>query len=176
MLFLLYQCRSDSGKATSEAQHYSALGDSITRVAFQTLSGALKSALQQGGIENAFAVCNRKALRLTDSLSHVFHVKLKRTAHKIRNEANAPDAWEKSVIQRYLAMQKEGKPLKPIVEKDQTGKWRYAKPILVKPQCLMCHGEVSPQVKALLAKYYPNDQATGFTEGELRGIWSIQFP
>jgi hypothetical protein len=46
--------------------------------------------------------------------------------------------------------------------------------------CLNCHGEpdkdIKPENLALIRRLYPQDQATGFQLGELRGAWRIDFP
>ena len=40
--------------------------------------------------------------------------------------------------------------------------------------CLKCHGSnVAPDVKAAIGELYPEDQATGFKAGELRGAFSV---
>ena len=66
---------------------------------------------------------------------------------------------------------------KALLAKDQNV--RYFAPILVKAQCLACHGNVGQQVAdsthSLLQSRYPADAATGYKEGELRGIWSVNF-
>jgi hypothetical protein len=41
----------------------------------------------------------------------------------------------------------------------------------------MCHGpkeQLIPEVKEQLAKLYPEDSATGFSEGELRGWFWVE--
>ena len=47
-------------------------------------------------------------------------------------------------------------------------------PVMMKPMCLACHGaEVAPEVQAAIAERYPDDRATGYRAGELRGvIWA----
>ena len=52
-------------------------------------------------------------------------------------------------------------------------------PIRLKAQCLMCHGpkeQVLPDVQAAIGRAYPNDQATGFQEGDLRGWFWLSVP
>ncbi len=48
-------------------------------------------------------------------------------------------------------------------------------PIQTKAECGMCHGpreEIAEEVSAKLDEFYPDDDATGFAEGDLRGwIW-----
>ena len=46
--------------------------------------------------------------------------------------------------------------------------------------CLRCHGEPGPDISAedlaLIQRLYPQDKATGFKLGQLRGAWRIDFP
>jgi hypothetical protein len=62
---------------------------------------------------------------------------------------------------------------------DEKGMVHYFKPILLQPLCLNCHGneelDISPAVLAMLKKEYPEDKATGFAAGDLRGMWHITF-
>ena len=39
---------------------------------------------------------------------------------------------------------------------------------------MMCHGDnIAPEIAARIAEHYPQDRATGFSEGDLRGlIWA----
>ena len=44
--------------------------------------------------------------------------------------------------------------------------------------CLQCHGskgiDIAPETLKVIEEKYPNDQATGYTENQLRGIWVIE--
>ena len=154
-------------------------GDKIATVAFQSLSGHLKSAMTSGGVANAINYCNVQALPLTDSLSRNFDVEIKRTSSQLRNPANAPDSLETYMLELYQDILKMKKPMvgKAILARDQNV--RYFAPIMVKPQCLTCHGTVGQQVTdttySLLQARYPADAATGYKEGQLRGIWSVNY-
>jgi hypothetical protein len=59
------------------------------------------------------------------------------------------------------------------------GDRHFYAPIIVQKKCLTCHGEVGVDVTkksdSIIESYYPKDLATGFKEGDLRGIWSITF-
>ncbi len=47
------------------------------------------------------------------------------------------------------------------------------------PACLKCHGDPAAFSEALsdkLGKLYPDDKATGYTTGELRGALRVEFP
>ena len=154
-------------------------GDKITSVAFQSLSGHLKGAMVNGGVENAINYCNINALPLTDSLSRNFEVRIKRTSGNLRNPANAADSLESYMLGLYQDILKMQKPMvgKALLAKDDN--IRYFAPITVQAQCLACHGIVGEQVAdstySLIKAKYPGDAATGYKAGQLRGIWSVNF-
>jgi hypothetical protein len=51
------------------------------------------------------------------------------------------------------------------------------KAIVMQPQCLACHGQdLAEPVSAAIEERYPEDQATGFVAGELRGAFLIEWP
>lgn len=53
----------------------------------------------------------------------------------------------------------------------------YVEPITVAPLCTTCHGEsISPGISNAIAERYPDDEATGFTVGDLRGVFWVEFP
>jgi hypothetical protein len=53
----------------------------------------------------------------------------------------------------------------------------YVEPIRVKSMCLTCHGAtLAPEVASRIAELYPEDQATGFGEGDLRGVFWVSWP
>ncbi len=52
--------------------------------------------------------------------------------------------------------------------------FRYMRAIPVGEMCLTCHGtDVRTDVKAEIARLYPEDKALGFKLGELRGAFSL---
>jgi hypothetical protein len=66
------------------------------------------------------------------------------------------------------------------VAKPDGGKeFHYAKPILMQPMCLSCHGnseQISAEVKAKLSELYPNDKAINYEAGQLRGAVVLTRP
>ncbi len=57
--------------------------------------------------------------------------------------------------------------------------YRFMKPIVVQPQCLLCHGpgaQIPPAVQDGLRQRYPFDAAIGYAVGDLRGAVSIKQP
>lgn len=163
-------------------------GKAITQDAFQALSSKLGQAVQEGGITYALQFCNVKALPITDSLSAHHDVELRRASHRPRNPANRADSLEKETIRSYLSQledqgrgqDEDQKELDPRVYKDN-GHIIYHAPIMInKGLCLNCHGREGAQIQEknlqLIRQLYPNDEATGFEVGDLRGIWSVEFP
>ena len=48
--------------------------------------------------------------------------------------------------------------------------------IETKPVCIACHGsDISLTVREVIDTHYPNDQATGFDIGSLRGAFTLTF-
>ncbi len=179
-LILLAACTSAEEKEQRALmEEFTEVGHKIAKVSFASLSGNLKAAMTAGGPENAIKFCNINAQPLTDSLSKAFKARIKRTSLKLRNPLNRPDSLEIYILDLYAQIEKMQKPMvgKTLLSKEN--EVRYFAPIVLKAQCLLCHGTVGREVKeetyALIKKYYPDDQATGYREGQLRGIWSINF-
>lgn len=64
------------------------------------------------------------------------------------------------------------------VELDGKKVFRYIKAIPTGEICLNCHGgdTVKPEIEALLAEFYPNDKARGYSAGDIRGAFTIIQP
>ena len=55
-------------------------------------------------------------------------------------------------------------------------RFQYMSAIPTQGMCLKCHGtSIDPKVQAKLKELYPRDQATGFSEGELRGAFVVTY-
>lgn len=154
-------------------------GDLIAASTAQELSGNLMSKMKEGGIPLAVEYCNTAAIPMTDSLSKTFGAVIKRTSLKTRNPMNRPSDDEKALLEKFEMDHKNGEPLK-IVVRVEGDSARYYKPILIEKKCLMCHGnlnkELSRPADSIIKSLYPKDLATGYTDGDLRGMWSISFP
>ena len=171
----------EANKVLSEADRtmYLQKGKTIAKKTFATLAGRLKKSLAEGGVPKAIAYCNVAAYPLVDSLSKLHHAKIRRTSLKIRNPKDAPSSLEKKVLDQYAAQAAAGQALKPMVEQIDNNTVAFYAPIKVNAFCLQCHGEIGKALTAenyqVIQKHYPNDKATGYTAGDLRGIWSIEF-
>jgi hypothetical protein len=135
----------------------------------------LQKALQVGleeGPDAAIEVCKLRAPRIAAESSSP-SVRVGRTSHRVRNPANAPNRWLKPMLAWYLANPDRRGP--EVVALDLGGVG-YVEPIFVQSKCLLCHGEeLSAPVQARLDELYPDDQATGFRVGDLRGLFWVEF-
>ena len=155
-------------------------GSKITKQAFTTLSSNLQQALGDGGVANALEFCNIQAMPLTDSLSKNYDVEIRRASHRPRNPANRADSLEAVSIKKYINALKANGELKPYTYRSRNS-FIYHAPIRITGQlCLNCHGtpgkDISEKDMEVIRELYPKDEATGFSQGDLRGIWAIEFP
>ena len=143
------------------------------------LKGELQAAIKEGGPIHAISVCSVKAPEIAREVSKHDVWSVGRTSHKIRNPANAPDDLEAKVLVEFRQRAAAGEKLDTmesvaLVESNGTQTYRYMKAIPVGEVCLACHGSnLDPELKATIEAVYPEDQATGFTLGELRGAFTV---
>jgi hypothetical protein len=165
------------------ADEQAAMGAEARKTAgslIQQLGGELKQAMGTQGPEGAISVCKEKAPAIAASLSKSSGFDVKRVSPKNRNPAGVPDAWEAEAqarLEKRLAAGEKPETLDTwqVVDTPKGQQFRYAKALPVQPLCLTCHGEVIPDgIKARLAAEYPNDKATGYQPGMVRGIISIK--
>jgi hypothetical protein len=105
-------------------------------------------------------------------------------AMRVRNPANAPDDLERAVMQNFAAVLANASPPpsappEAVIEirSAQGIERRYLRAIVMQPLCLTCHGATLPaEVAAAIARDYPQDTATGFEPGQLRGAVTVRWP
>ena len=142
------------------------------------LKGELQSAMKAGGPVNAINVCNEKAPTIAKNLSDKYGWDIARTSLKTRNASNAPDAWETKVLNEFEARKAKGEKVKPMAYFEAVdNSFRFMKAIPTGEVCLKCHGgNIAPPIKAKLQKLYPDDKATGYKLGDIRGAFTITQP
>lgn len=137
----------------------------------QQLMQALQAGMQEGAV-HAIDVCRLQAPAIASAASGD-GVQIGRTSHRLRNPANGAEPWQQQVLQAYLASDQR----ESVVVDLGNGRAGYAEPIVTAPLCVACHGrDIAPEVRAALAQHYPEDQATGFEAGDLRGIFWVTLP
>jgi hypothetical protein len=157
------------------------------RAAVKELGEGLKielmAALKAGGPMAAIGVCQTIAPSLAEQAGAARGLEVGRTALRLRNPANAPDAWERGVLEDFAAKIRAGTDPDKLehaeVLTDATGAatFRYMKAIPMRAEpCLVCHGAPEPALKAEITRLYPQDEATGFKPGDLRGAFTVTAP
>lgn len=147
----------------------------------ESLKPALVDALKSGGPVAAIETCRTAAPGIADAQSAAHGVRVGRTALLARNPANAPDAWERGVLESFVAKIDAGAAPDTLdhgetVEEGGKKVFRYMKaiPMAAEP-CMACHGtELKPEIAAAVAERYPQDKAVGFTPGKLRGAFTVR--
>lgn len=143
------------------------------------LKTRLMSAMQDGGPISAITVCADEAPAIAAAVSAETGLQVGRTAPRVRNSDNAPDAWEQAQLSEFqTAIASGADPTtlvsSAVVELDGEQVFRWAKPIVLEAQCATCHGvTVGPEILAEIAARYPEDAAIGFSPGDLRGMFSV---
>jgi hypothetical protein len=156
------------------------------KAAIKQLGGNLKkellAAMKQGDPMQAMDVCKTKAMPITAEAQKSSGIAVGRTSEKYRNPENKPDAWETATLQQFATRMGKGEDAKGIDHAEvvtMEGKpvFRYMKALPVAPPCLACHGSnIAPEVQAKIKTLYPEDKATGFNAGALRGAFTVQVP
>lgn len=145
-----------------------------------TLKGELQAAVKENGPVHAIEICNLRAPAIAENVSNDSGWTVTRSSHKLRNPNNAPDAYTAVVIDEFLARQAAGEKAADmvkaeIVEENGQSVFRMVKAIPTGEACLGCHGgdQVKQPVVDRLAELYPQDQARGFSVGEMRGVFTL---
>ncbi len=154
-----------------------------SRQAAKTLGMELKQTLQMSmkkkGPVDSISVCNMKAPEITARVSLEKNMKVARTSLKVRNPENKPDAWEENVLKDFEKRKEQGEPVKQmeyfeLTKRNGENVFRYMKAIPTGEVCLTCHGEnVSGLLADKIHSLYPDDRATGFNTGDIRGAFTV---
>ena len=150
------------------------------------LGQKLKAAMSTDGPVAAVSVCKESAPAIARQLSIANDAKVTRVGTRVRNQnMGVPNAWQKEALTQFEARLSQGEKAADIefwqVADNGHGKseLRYAKAIAIQPQCLSCHGsaqDIAAPLSEKLRIEYPNDQATGYSVGQLRGAVVVTRP
>ena len=182
MLMLASTLMPDAARAADPVPEWLAQSRLLAQRLGTELKAELTSALASAGPTGAISVCRTRAPEIAARLSRESGAIVSRTALRVRNPANAPDDLQHAILEQFaddLAAGRTEMPLEAAVEINRGGKieHRYMRAIPMDAMCLACHGQqLAPEVASAIAKAYPEDQATGFEQGQLRGAFSVIWP
>ena len=173
-------CSSKQQKAAELSQSIDTFallqkGDTISAQVQKVLLSNVMQAIKSGGPEYAVTFCNERAVPLTDSLAKANNCIIQRVSDKYRNPANKLTEYDQEIWKQLNS----SSPVNPILVAEN-GKMVFYKPIkIAMAACLTCHGTTGKEMNEKTAKIvnekYPDDLATGYQEGDLRGLWKITF-
>ncbi|MCA9488552.1 MAG: DUF3365 domain-containing protein [Myxococcales bacterium] len=133
--------------------------------------------LNTRGPSEALSTCSIEAQALTTPAQPDPGARVGRSSLRLRNPANAAPPW----VEAWLQAQGE-RPVAGVegvhrVEDTPGGQVaRVLMPIGTMEPCLRCHGDpatLDAEVVAKLRERYPEDHATGYAVGDLRGaLWA----
>lgn len=152
----------------------------LVKIFGSDLKSVLKTTMGTAGPIKALEVCHVQAGPIADKNSASSTWDIARTSLKVRNENNAPDAFELAVLQQFEQRKAAGESLKTMeyaetVQANGKTLYRYMKPIPTAGLCLACHGStLADDVSTKINELYPNDTATGFAAGDIRGAFTLQ--
>lgn len=163
--------------AAPDMQALTAEGAALIPPFQKQLLETVKGAMQAGGPAKAVEACQTLAPEIANQHSQQAW-SVGRTALKVRNPENAPDEWERKVLEEFTARAAAGESLAEMTRTEVVdGQFRMMKAIPTGEPCLACHGkDIKPELAALIDQRYPTDQARGFSLGELRGAFTLSRP
>jgi hypothetical protein len=146
------------------------------------LKGILLNQIQTNGVASALDICSDTAQVLTNEFGLQRGVFIQRVSFRNRNENNFPDDYEQTVLNSFQEMLENNKldantDLAELVNEGGFTYLRYMKPILIQPECLNCHGNLSSMQKEIsrqIRERYPKGKAYDYKPGDLRGAVSIK--
>jgi hypothetical protein len=145
----------------------------------QSLKRELQRGLKAGGPTYAIGVCNVNAPTIAAALADESGWEVGRTSLRIRNPVNAPDAWERHILETFEERLLSGEKAAEIeyfevVQENGDRVFRYMKAIPTAEMCESCHGSnLDKSVKERLRDLYPMDQARGYRAGDIRGAFTF---
>lgn len=160
-----------------QREQYKEKGIRIAMEAQKLLGLNLMREIQNNGTLEALEFCNLQAIPLTDSVAQNYEASIQRVTDRNRNPVNKANSEEKALIEVFKREMATGEEPEPIV-KIQADSVQFYYPLVTNSLCLQCHGKQEDMdyvVKEKILKLYPQDQATGYSENEIRGIWKIGF-
>jgi hypothetical protein len=150
-------------------------GKKASSLLLKKLGGNLKSHMKTEGPLGAAKFCMTNAYPLTDTVDTELgkDVSIKRISLKYRNPANRPGEKEEKILRSLETLEQQGVILPEyLVERADADTYKFYKPLRINKQvCLKCHGHIADNKKlsGFLKENYPEDKATGYKMGDLRG-------
>ena len=146
------------------------------------LLSVLQDEIARNGPEGAIATCRDQAPQMARTASEQTGWAIRRVSLRNRNPKAVPDGWERAALEDFDRRAATGEAparlekAEAVVEDGKTV-WRYVRALPTLELCTQCHGapeQLKPAVRQRLAELYPDDRATGYRVGEIRGAITLR--
>ncbi len=190
MIFIMIGVSAASGLATMSKAEQPAQDPQIEQALMEArqisseladkVRGLLLKEIEKGGLAGAVRVCSEMAQGITREFNTRSGHTVRRVSLRYRNPWNLPDEYERRKLEELDLLNKKKEMKNEYVEViDEGGQkyLRYMRPLVALPLCINCHGpkeNISAEVKTILSEKYPEDRASGFLVGDLRGAVSVK--
>ena len=155
-------------------------GKAYAQQAASALFAALQQSINERGVAASIGFCSERAYPITDSVARANGAQIQRVSHKPRNPQNAASIQEMVIIDKFREATEAEEQPQPVVQQRGDKAVFYAPIVIPASLCLNCHGQpkedIAPETLQAIQQAYPQDQATGFAVGDLRGMWKITLP
>lgn len=174
---------NNTAAATPEPAWVQAARASATAVPPKLLA-VLSTAIEVSGPAQAIDVCKEAAPKMARAASEQSGWQIKRVSLGNRNPKAVPDAWERRALEEFDRSQKAGvEPAKlerwEVVTENGQAVRRYMRALPTQALCIQCHGrsdQLGAGVAQRLGQLYPQDRATGYAVGQIRGAMTLRQP
>ncbi len=181
LLLLPFLACRPKGLTDAEKENLLNKGDSIATIAQKIFMTSVLNEVKTKGAAEAVSYCNINASHLMDSTSVLMHTEVKRLSDRSRNPENSLKTDNDFTVWIDLKdiLNDPKFEKKHLIDEEQGGAVYYYKAITIgMPTCLACHGKIGSDINeataAKIASLYPEDKATGYEMGQLRGMWKIK--
>lgn len=165
-----------TSKSAADLSSYQQKAETSFNALKKKIGGRLKAVLQSDGAPAAIDVCKLEASDLTAAVTSSEGYLLGRTSHKLRNPNNKVPKWAAERVAWGVGKKASEADTLVVDLGDRVG---VLAPMGVLPMCLTCHGNPDSFDAAVVEKLsanYPQDKATGFAAGDLRGWFWAEVP
>jgi hypothetical protein len=150
--------------------------ESAAKTLGKRLRERLSAAMVDGGPKVAIDVCLHDAPHLREQVTKETGARVGRSSLRLRTPKDAGPAWVSDWLRAQGERKTSGIAKWTQIAQTQEGPVaRVILPIEIEAACLPCHGPkdtLDSEIRARLMAAYPEDQAVGYTLGDLRGaLW-----
>jgi len=165
---------ADSSGEISAA--YLTTAESLVSTFQGELKDSLKMAIREKGAARAIEYCKVVAPQLTEAQSREGW-KIRRVTARFRNPDNRADSAELAILAQFSNPDDFVPYISSWSRHDSGWTYQFYEPIRTNKLCLNCHGGIQTLASGVfdaLKRHYPRDRATGYTSGQIRGMFAIE--